>query len=553
MHSIRNKLLLLICLSIVGLYFLMSFIAVHFTSKMVEDDANTALFLLAKEKGNELNTYLSGVERGVDTVELYVRENFRKERFIKDKDYRESFTDELAKRCSDTGKVVGNVETIYFRPVIDVYSSDTGFFLTSNGKNDFIRVELTDISKYSKTDREHVAWYYEPLESGKPIWLDPYYNKNINVYMISYVVPIYIDGEIMGILGMDINMAAIHEIVDSITFKNGYGFLLDNNGNIVYHRDYPEGLEVSKFNDELKVNAKYLNHEAASKNEIHKSTYKGEEVRLSAANLNNNMVLGVLIREEDLMRERTMMIIQMVAVFIVVFIIVSIVFIRVLVLIVRPIHALTQASSKIARGELNTSIDYESNDEIGELAKSINMMALEIKEYFTYMHSQAYTDAMTSVGNKAAYMDEVNMLERKISEGMADFFVVVFDVNGLKSVNDNLGHEYGDMLIIDAASIIKQVFSAENVYRIGGDEFIVVMENEDDKDINEYLKKFDEEIAVFNKENVRYEHDLAISKGGVVFDPETDHEYKEVFKRADEKMYKDKEAFYRGRNDRRKR
>ena len=553
MHSIRNKLLLLICLSIVGLYFLMSFIAVHFTSKMVEDDANTALFLLAKEKGNELNTYLSGVERGVDTVELYIRENFRKERFIKDKDYRESFTDELAKRCSDTGKVVGNVETIYFRPVIDVYSSDTGFFLTSNGKNDFIRVELTDISKYSKTDREHVAWYYEPLESGKPIWLDPYYNKNINVYMISYVVPIYIDGEIMGILGMDINMAAIHEIVDSITFKNGYGFLLDNNGNIVYHRDYPEGLEVSKFNDELKVNAKYLNHEAASKNEIHKSTYKGEEVRLSAANLNNNMVLGVLIREEDLMRERTMMIIQMVAVFIVVFIIVSIVFIRVLVLIVRPIHALTQASSKIARGELNTSIDYESNDEIGELAKSINMMALEIKEYFTYMHSQAYTDAMTSVGNKAAYMDEVNMLERKISEGMADFFVVVFDVNGLKSVNDNLGHEYGDMLIIDAASIIKQVFSAENVYRIGGDEFIVVMENEDDKDINEYLKKFDEEIAVFNKENVRYEHDLAISKGGVVFDPETDHEYKEVFKRADEKMYKDKEAFYRGRNDRRKR
>ncbi len=553
MHSIRNKLLLLICLSIVGLYFLMSFIAVHFTSKMVEDDANTALFLLAKEKGNELNTYLSGVERGVDTVELYIRENFRKERFIKDKDYRESFTDELAKRCSDTGKVVGNVETIYFRPVIDVYSSDTGFFLTSNGKNDFIRVELTDISKYSKTDREHVAWYYEPLESGKPIWLDPYYNKNINVYMISYVVPIYIDGEIMGILGMDINMAAIHEIVDSITFKNGYGFLLDNNGNIVYHRDYPEGLEVSKFNDELKVNAKYLNHEAASKNEIHKSTYKGEEVRLSAANLNNNMVLGVLIREEDLMRERTMMIIQMVAVFIVVFIIVSIVFIRVLVLIVRPIHALTQASSKIARGELNTSIDYESNDEIGELAKSINMMALEIKEYFTYMHSQAYTDAMTSVGNKAAYMDEVNMLERKISEGMADFFVVVFDVNGLKSVNDNLGHEYGDMLIIDAASIIKQVFSAENVYRIGGDEFIVVIENEDDKDINEYLRKFDEEIAVFNKENVRYEHDLAISKGGVVFDPETDHEYKEVFKRADEKMYKDKEAFYRGRNDRRKR
>ena len=553
MHSIRNRLLLIICFSVVGLYILMSFTAVYSVNKMVEENADTALYLLAKEKSNELNNYLSGVERGVDTAELYIRENFDKARFINDKEYQKTFTDEIAKRCNEIGKVIGNVETIYFRPVIETYGNDTGFFMTSGSKGDFIRVELTDITRYAKTDREHVAWYYEPLESGEPIWLEPYYNKNINVYMISYVIPIYIDGEIMGIIGMDINMAAIHEIVDSITYKNGYGFLLDDRGDIIYHKDYPEGLTVDRFNNEMRTNVKYLSKEAASKNEIHKGVWNGEEVRLSSANLNNNMVLGILIAEKDLMHERTSMIIQMVVIFVIVFIIVVIVFVRVMVLIVNPIRTLTRASTMIARGELNTNVEYESKDEIGALAKSINMMATEIREYFRYMHSQAYTDAMTGVGNKAAYMDEINMLDRKIEEGMAEFFVVVFDVNGLKRVNDNLGHEYGDMLIIDSANIIKHVFSAENVYRIGGDEFIVVMENAGEEDISGYIEKFDGEVRTFNKENVRYEHDLAISKGAVAYSESSDSEYKDVFKRADELMYRDKEAFYRGRNDRRKR
>ena len=68
MHSIRNRLLLIICFSVVGLYILMSFTAVYSVNKMVEENADTALYLLAKEKSNELNNYLSGVERGVDTA-----------------------------------------------------------------------------------------------------------------------------------------------------------------------------------------------------------------------------------------------------------------------------------------------------------------------------------------------------------------------------------------------------------------------------------------------------------------------------------------------------
>ena len=179
-------------------------------------------------------------------------------------------------------------------------------------------------------------------------------------------------------------------------------------------------------------------------------------------------------------------------------------------------------------------------------------MAQEIKEYFAYIHSQAYTDAMTGVGNKAAYMDVVKRMETKISEGMATFIVIVFDINGLKNVNDNLGHEYGDMLITDAAGIMKNVFSTEHVFRIGGDEFIVVIENKTQKDITDYFEKFDKKLVRFNENNKRYRNALEISKGGVPYDSKQDTSYKDVFRRADDMMYKDKAEYYRGRNDRRR-
>ena len=56
-----------------------------------------------------------------------------------------------------------------------------------------------------RDDTEHVGWYYIPVKNGKATWMDPYLNSNVNVYMISYVVPIMIDNEAIGVVGMDID------------------------------------------------------------------------------------------------------------------------------------------------------------------------------------------------------------------------------------------------------------------------------------------------------------------------------------------------------------
>ena len=184
------------------------------------------------------------------------------------------------------------------------------------------------------------------------------------------------------------------------------------------------------------------------------------------------------------------------------------------------------------------------SDEIGELGEKIRTTQRELRAYIDYVHNQAFTDSMTGVGNKTAYTDMLKRLTAKISTNMADFFVIVFDVNGLKAINDNLGHEFGDQMLCDAASVIQKVFGMDHTYRIGGDEFIALLEQVTQAQVDGLLEQLDGEIERFNRGERSYDAPLAISKGAAAYVRGQDRYYKEVFKRADEAMYRDKAAYY---------
>jgi len=130
---------------------------------------------------------------------------------------------------------------------------------------------------------------------------------------------------------------------------------------------------------------------------------------------------------------------------------------------------------------------------------------------------------------------------------------VVFDLNGLKGINDQLGHEAGDAFIVDAANAIKNAFGAEHAYRIGGDEFIVVGENISKDVLEQAFRKMDESVLEINGEERHRTVPLAVSKGAAFYDAGKDAAYKDVFKRADDAMYHNKSEYYQGQNDRRRR
>ncbi|MBP5684057.1 MAG: diguanylate cyclase, partial [Bacilli bacterium] len=143
-------------------------------------------------------------------------------------------------------------------------------------------------------------------------------------------------------------------------------------------------------------------------------------------------------------------------------------------------------------------------------------------------------------------------LDEKILTNIADFTIIVFDINGLKEINDNKGHEEGDNSIINTTSVITTVFGADHTYRIGGDEFIVILENVSQEEIEAYFIKVRKESDKFNESNPDLITPVSFSMGAATYRKELDKDYKAVFKRADEAMYRNKGLYYKNFHDRRK-
>jgi FOG: GGDEF domain len=76
--------------------------------------------------------------------------------------------------------------------------------------------------------------------------------------------------------------------------------------------------------------------------------------------------------------------------------------------------------------------------------------------------------------NKVAYDEAKIILNKKIAAGVANFCIIMIDINYLKKINDTYGHERGNEYLINACKLACDVFGKDNVYRVGGDEFVVI-------------------------------------------------------------------------------
>ncbi len=150
----------------------------------------------------------------------------------------------------------------------------------------------------------------------------------------------------------------------------------------------------------------------------------------------------------------------------------------------------------------------------------------------------AYTDALTGVRSKLAYSKKEQQLNSAISDGSAKpMAAVVFDLNGLKRVNDTQGHEVGDVYIKEACRLICVTFEHSPVFRVGGDEFVAVLEGSDFENREALLERFNAQID----EN-RAAGKVIVSAGLADFIPGRDDSFELVFQRADRAMYRRKEA-----------
>ncbi|MCR5209672.1 MAG: diguanylate cyclase [Lachnospiraceae bacterium] len=154
------------------------------------------------------------------------------------------------------------------------------------------------------------------------------------------------------------------------------------------------------------------------------------------------------------------------------------------------------------------------------------------KENSNNFRNMASTDSLTGVRNKHAYSEAEAHLNQKIRQNEIDkLAIVVCDINGLKIVNDTLGHAAGDKLIKDACSLICENFTHGAVYRIGGDEFVVILQEKGFDTMSEVIN----EINRIIEDNIKKkEVVIAIGHSELTKQDQMVHD---IFERADQMMY----------------
>lgn len=149
----------------------------------------------------------------------------------------------------------------------------------------------------------------------------------------------------------------------------------------------------------------------------------------------------------------------------------------------------------------------------------------------------AYTDQMTGLFNRTCFNVDFAELEKNPN----DVAIIDFDLNHLKHTNDTYGHSAGDRYINNSARIIKEIFSSiGKCYRVGGDEFVTIVQNSSSIDITYYLAMLESSVDACNREAENKDLHMQISSGCAVYSAETDRTLEDTYNRADKIMYADK-------------
>lgn len=157
----------------------------------------------------------------------------------------------------------------------------------------------------------------------------------------------------------------------------------------------------------------------------------------------------------------------------------------------------------------------------------------------------AYSDELTQIGNRTAYIEQLQRLTEKKDKNQVG--IIIMDINNLKHINDSMGHQVGDDLIRNGACVICESFGrVGRIYRIGGDEFAVLLVNENPQKI------YEENLGIFYKkmkqknETNDFPYIISIAHGVAYCGDITTKNLNETENTADLRMYENKIEMKKG-------
>lgn len=423
---------------------------------------------------------------------------------------------------------------VYYRINPDIHANGSqGFFYVKSKETGVFEAEkITDLLKYDVNDIEHVGWYYIPVWKGQPVWMDPYYNANIGIQMISYVVPIYDGIKLVGVVGMDVDFNRLLEITENIDIYPTSGAVLCSMANsLIYYN------KCDAFGNSIPSEIYHILQGSNSSDKMIAFNNGKKKYAIHYETLDDHMKILVYAEISDINKQALIAIIIGGITFAVAFILDLLLSMRISKRITKPIINITEAAKAYAQGKWNTKVSCDTNDELKVLTDNITIMAEKTNEYIEYIHNMARKDGLTGLRNKTDYMMYVETINKQNEKENKDYAVVVFDLNNLKYVNDNFGHEAGDELLLAASKYICKIFSHSPIFRIGGDEFVAIIDSGDFENRNQLLEEFKNYMRLSNNSDSWRDFCIAC---GMASNEHENKNYEEVFKQADKNMYENK-------------
>ena len=189
-----------VCVILVALTVVM-FSSVIFIRKTEHRKSDQLLLLLCETGERNLEYYFNSVQKSVRKVASFVEtdlDGVDDERLARHIDRVRKYFDEMASKTN-------GVLTYYYRIDPAVSNTVKGFWYTDLDGKGFVEHKVTDITLYNTEDTSKLVWFTVPKAKGEPIWLPPYITDNLDKRVISYNVPIYYQGQFIGVVGIEID------------------------------------------------------------------------------------------------------------------------------------------------------------------------------------------------------------------------------------------------------------------------------------------------------------------------------------------------------------
>lgn len=437
--SIRFKITAAIVICSVLVSILVGGVSISRSRNIVKEQSRENLLLKVEEKADEFDLTISSVERSVENLSIILSSMFNLNEVRKDKNKVNSYEEGIQNLIKEFGeKTPGNMG-VYFYVNPDFTGEVHGaWFADKENSKVFENQDLGTIDEF-KTDNQDMAWYYKPVLKEKALWLEPYEDPDLKIYMISYVKPIYKDDTLIGVLGMDINFDYFKNVIsETKVYNTGYATLLNENNIVLVHPTLKKGENFGTVDNGVLKEVT----EEFTKNQSGVVDYAFEDVEktLAYTHVSNGFILMINVPQSEILEEMNNLTIIAIGIIIIGIIISVLVAIYISSLLARPIINITNIINDTAR--LNLAKDknqvslLKEKGEIGIMAKSISTMrdllkniAEELKgesssilEYSTNLRKTTIlaSDSINQISHSAEELAEGASNEAKaIQEGFA--------------------------------------------------------------------------------------------------------------------------------------